>query len=459
MNGSILVVDDDLSMCELVHDALTAHGHEVVFTTSGEKALLLASQREFDLVLTDLRLDNESGLHVCERIVLNHPDTPVVVMTAFGSMDSAIAAIRAGAYDFVNKPLDMNKLNLIVERAIRFRALEVEVVRLSNEVAQSRPIEEIIGTSPVMKHIYQLIHQVAASDTSVVITGESGTGKELVARSIHQRSGCKGRLVAINCAAMPASLLESELFGHVKGAFTDAKHSRNGLFLDADQGTLFLDEIGEMPLEMQSKLLRALQERRVRPVGGSREVEFDTRIIAATNKDLESAIEDGSFREDLYYRLNVVRIAVPPLRSRGQDILLLAQNFIHAIASRTDKAVKGLSAPVAHRLLEYDWPGNVRELENTMERAVALTRFEEIIHEDLPEKLRDYESDKFVIRGDDPEELPTLDEVEARYIRRVLKAVGGNKTQAARVLGLDRRTLYRRIERLQVDTEIDAPAD
>jgi two-component system response regulator HydG len=451
MNGTILVVDDDQSMCELVHDALSKHGHDVAFTTSGEQAILMAAERDYDLVLTDLRLAGESGLHVCDRIVANHPNTPVVVMTAFGSMDTAISAIRAGAYDFVNKPLDMKQLGLIVQRAIRYRALEVEVVRLSDEVARSRPIEEMIGTSPVMKRVYEIIHQVADTDATVVITGESGTGKELVARSIHKRSKRPGRLVSINCAAMPANLLESELFGHVKGAFTDAKSSHDGLFVDANDGTLFLDEIGEMPLEMQSSLLRALQERRVRPVGGSREVSFDTRIVAATNKDLESAIEDGSFREDLYYRLNVVRIAVPPLRSRGQDILLLAQHFIQTIAKRSGKAVKGLSAPAAHKLLEYDWPGNVRELENSMERAIALTRFEEIVIGDFPDKLKDYESDKFVIRGDDPEELPTLDEVEARYIRRVIKAVGGNKTQAARVLGLDRRTLYRRLERLDIE--------
>jgi two-component system response regulator HydG len=411
----------------------------------------MVAEQDFDVVVTDLRLANENGLELCDRIVANFPNMPVVVMTAFGTMDTAISAIRAGAYDFVNKPLDMVQLNIIVERAIRFRALEVEVVRLNQEVALSRPIEEMTGKSPVMKRIYELIHQIAATDTTVVITGESGTGKELIARSIHNRSNRKGPMVAINCAAMPATLLESALFGHVKGAFTDAKSSRDGLFVEADKGTLFLDEIGEMPLEMQSKLLRVLQERRVRPVGGSHETAFDTRIIAATNKDLESAIEDGSFREDLYYRLNVVRIAVPPLRSRGQDILLLAQGFVKNIASRNDKAVKGLSAAVAHRLLEYNWPGNVRELENSIERAIAVTHFEEIILEDLPEKLRDYESDKFVIRGDDPEELPTLDEVEARYIRRVLKAVGGNKSQAALVLGLDRRTLYRRLERLDIE--------
>jgi two-component system response regulator HydG len=451
MKGSILVVDDDQSMCELVHDALSKHGHDVHFTTSGETALAMVAEQDFDVVVTDLRLANENGLELCDRIVANFPNMPVVVMTAFGTMDTAISAIRAGAYDFVNKPLDMVQLNIIVERAIRFRALEVEVVRLNQEVALSRPIEEMTGKSPVMKRIYELIHQIAATDTTVVITGESGTGKELIARSIHNRSNRKGPMVAINCAAMPATLLESALFGHVKGAFTDAKSSRDGLFVEADKGTLFLDEIGEMPLEMQSKLLRVLQERRVRPVGGSHETAFDTRIIAATNKDLESAIEDGSFREDLYYRLNVVRIAVPPLRSRGQDILLLAQGFVKNIASRNDKAVKGLSAAVAHRLLEYNWPGNVRELENSIERAIAVTHFEEIILEDLPEKLRDYESDKFVIRGDDPEELPTLDEVEARYIRRVLKAVGGNKSQAALVLGLDRRTLYRRLERLDIE--------
>jgi two-component system response regulator HydG len=294
-----------------------------------------------------------------------------------------------------------------------------------------------------------MIAQVSETDASVIISGESGTGKELVARALHRRSSRSGPFVAINCAAMPAALLESELFGHVKGAFTDARTAREGLFLRANGGTLLLDEIGEMPLEMQAKLLRVLQESKVRPVGGDREIEFDTRILAATNRDIESEIEEGNFREDLYYRLNVVRIHVPPLRSRGRDVLLLAQSFVERIAKQTGKSVLGIASSAAQKLLEYDWPGNVRELENSIERAVVLTKFEDITVDDLPEKIRQHDSGTLVVAGDNPEEMPTLAEMERRYVERVLKVVSGNKTHAARVLGLDRRTLYRKLERFE----------
>jgi two-component system response regulator HydG len=290
--------------------------------------------------------------------------------------------------------------------------------------------------------------RVIDGDAPVLITGESGTGKELVARAIHKRSERgEGPFIAVNCAAMPPNLLESELFGHVRGAFTDAKRSHDGLFVQASGGTLFLDEIGEMPLEMQPKLLRALEERSVRPIGGTQNVSFDTRIIAATNRDLETDVEDGRFREDLFYRIDVVRIHVPPLRSRGNDVLLLAQHFLERVASRAGKAVTGFTGAAAQRLLEYDWPGNVRELQNFIERAVTLTRFEEITVDDLPKKIRNYHASQMVIVGDDPEQLMSLEELERRYIQRVLKAVTGNKTQAARVLGLDRRTLYRKLKR------------
>ena len=271
-----------------------------------------------------------------------------------------------------------------------------------------------------------------------------------MARSIHDASErAEGPFVAVNCAAMPANLLESELFGHVKGAFTDARNAREGLFRRASGGTLFLDEIGEMALEMQPKLLRVLQEGRLRPVGGDAEVDFDARIITATNRDLEEQIEGGEFREDLYYRVNVVRIDVPPLRARGNDVLLLAQHFLQQIAEDVGKRVRGIAAAAAERLTTYDWPGNVRELENSMQRAVALTRYQEIAVDDLPEKIRNYRSRDIVISGSDPDDFPTLEELEQRYILRVLDAVGGNKTQAAQILGLDRRTLYRKLERYE----------
>jgi two-component system response regulator HydG len=306
-----------------------------------------------------------------------------------------------------------------------------------------------------VRRLLDLIEQVADSDATVLITGESGTGKELVAREIHQRSA-RGEhpFTAVNCAALPATLLESELFGHLRGAFTDAKRSRDGLFVQAAGGTVFLDEIGEMPLEMQAKLLRVLQERTVRPIGSDTEVPFNARLLTATNRDLEGEVDSKRFRNDLYYRINVVQLGVPPLRSRGNDILMLAHHFLQRYASETGKEVTGISGAAAQRLLDYDWPGNVRELENCIQRAVTLTRLSEVSVDDLPEKIRDYQSSRIVIASDNPDELFSLEEMERRYIRKVLAAVGGNKTQAARILGLDRRTLYRRIESLGIDARV-----
>jgi two-component system, NtrC family, response regulator HydG len=453
-NGRVLVVDDDEDMCELVRDALEQRHYSVVATTRAEDALQQVRNSEFDVIITDVQMDSMSGLALCERVVTNRPDLPVVVITAHGNMEVAISAIRAGAYDFINKPFKMDELSLTIERAIRHKRLHEEVKRLREAVERVKPVANLVGESAGMLRIYELVEQVADSDTSVLITGESGTGKELVARALHERSARRDApFIAINCAAVPANLLESELFGHVRGAFTDAKRSRQGLFVQATGGTLFLDEIGEMPLEMQAKMLRVLQERRVRPVGGDAEIPFDTRLIAATNRDLDTEVEEKRFREDLFYRINVVNIHVPPLRSRGNDILLLAQHFLERYARRIDKPVVGISSGSARKLLDYDWPGNVRELENSMERAVTLTKLAEITVDDLPEKIRDFQSSSMVISGDNPDEMPTLEEVERRYIRRVLKAVGGNKTHAARVLGLDRRTLYRRLDRLEIETE------
>jgi two-component system response regulator HydG len=449
MSAPILVVDDDRDICLLIRDAMAKQGYEVAWELDGASALAYLDTASVEVVLADVKLGDMSGLTLCKQITERQPDVPVIVCTGFGSMQTAIAAIRSGAYDFITKPIEMDSLALILERAVRHRALRDEVRRLRRAVADSSRLEDLIGGSPSMKKVYELIRQVSTSDTSVLITGESGTGKELVAQALHASSArAGGPFVALNCAAVPHSLLESELFGHMRGAFTDAKSARTGLFVQAHGGTLFLDEIAEMPQEMQVKLLRVLQERKVRPIGGSAEIEFDARLIAATNRDVEAEVEAGRFREDFYYRVNVVGIHLPPLRSRGNDILLLAQHFIDSIRARTAKPVRGITSEAAQKLVEYDWPGNVRELENCVERAVALTRFEEIVIADLPEKIRDYESSKLVISGDDPEEFPTLDELERRYIRRVLKATGGNKTLAARILGMGRRTLYRRLEEM-----------
>ncbi len=444
----ILLVDDDADMCAELARVVAKRGYDVTTRTDARSALEVIGAEPFDAVVTDLRMRGDSGIELCKSIVEAHPRLPVILMTAFGTIETAIATFRAGAVDFLTKPFDVEQLGRALDRAIHLRELEDEVGRLRSEAEARRPTTEIVGESAAIAHLLETVAAVAPTDATVLVTGESGTGKELVARAIHARSSRRdGPLVAINCGAMPETLLESELFGHAKGAFTDAKAPRRGLFVEASGGTLFLDEVGEMPLSMQVRLLRALEERRVRPVGGTQEVEFDTRIIAATNRDLESMVEEKTFREDLYYRINVVHLEVPPLRSRGTDVLAIAQHFVQKYAERHKKPIRGFSKDVADKLLAYDWPGNVRELSNTIERAVALARYEELLPADLPPKVRDHAPSKLVVETDDPRELVTLDELERRYVLRVMEALGGNKSEVTRVLGIDRSTLYRKLER------------
>ncbi|HBZ69128.1 MAG TPA: sigma-54-dependent Fis family transcriptional regulator [Deltaproteobacteria bacterium] len=435
-------------MGKMMVDRLLRRGFEAVARQAGEEALALLLSEEFDVVVTDVRMPGMTGLDLCTRIVNHRPDLPVVVITAFGSLDTAIAAIRAGAHDFVHKPFEIEELILRIEGAARYRALHAELVRLRQTVADSEGWSELLGDSPPIWRLRELLAKVAASDASVLVSGETGTGKEVAARAIHAHSARRqAPFVVLDCSALPATLLESELFGHVRGAFTDARAERKGLFVQAAGGTLFLDEVGELPLDLQPKLLRALQERRVRPVGSDSEVAADVRVIAATNRDLEAAVDEGRFRPDLFYRLEVLHVALPPLRSRGRDVLLLAQHFVKRFAARSDKHVVGFSAPVAERLLAYTWPGNVRELMNCIERSVALTSYEQLVVDDLPERVRDFHEEHVLVTGSDPEELVPLEEVERRYVLRVLDASGGNKTIAARVLGLDRKTLHRKLER------------
>ncbi|MEO7112773.1 MAG: sigma-54 dependent transcriptional regulator, partial [Polyangiaceae bacterium] len=412
------MVDDDQPLCETLEIGLRKRGHRVAWRTHAADALKLLEEQTFDVVVSDLNMREMSGLELCERVALNRPDVPVILLTAFGSLDSAIAAIRAGAYDFISKPVELDVLSLAVDRAATHKRLREEVKRLRSSAAQSSSHDsDLIGESAAMQAVHDLISRVASSEATVLISGESGTGKEVVAQAIHKRSTrSAGPFIAINCAALPEQLLESELFGYMRGAFTDAKETHVGLFAQARGGTLFLDEVGDMPLGLQPKILRVLQERTVRPLGGKSETPVDVRIIAASNRDLESAIEEKRFREDLYYRLNVVQIALPPLRARGGDILPLALRFITGFASASKKNVTGFSKEVAEKLVAYAWPGNVRELQNSMERAVALTRLQEICVDDLPEKIRDYRFSHVVVAGNDPTELVALDEVERRYI-------------------------------------------
>ena len=451
MKDKLLLIDGDADLREFLTEALQALSYTVEAVASGSQALARLSEQHFDAVISDIALvAGPSGIDLRATLLATWPDLPVIMITGHGSMDVAISAIRAGAYDFITKPIMIDTLHVALQRAVDHQRLRGEVRRLRGLVESRSPGDAMVGESAVIRRVYNLIERVAASHTSVLIIGETGTGKELVAQALHNQSPRRSApFVAINCAAMSPTLLESELFGHVRGAFTDAKQSRTGLFVQAEGGTLFLDEIGEMPMEMQSKLLRALQERKVRPVGGDYEIPFDARVISATSRDLDSAIEEKHFRRDLLYRINTVIIPMPPLRSRGTDILLLAQHFLKKQASRQGKAVDGISAAVARKLLDYDWPGNVRELENCMERAVALAGLSDIGIDDVPDKVRQYHNSHLVIDTSDPELLLPMVEIERRYMRRVLAAVAGNKTQAAQVLGLDRRTFYRRLLRLE----------
>lgn len=334
MKGRVLVVDDDASMCDMLVSDLGELGFDVSARSSARAALEALAPGEFAGVVTDLNMPGMDGLELCSRIVAAQPDVPVIVITAFGSIATAVSAIRGGAYDFVTKPLEIDALALALERAIQHRSLREEVKRLQRAVDEARRFGALLGTSPAMRRLYDLLDRIANSNASVLVTGETGTGKELVARALHDRGRRNaGPFIAVNCAAIPGPLLESELFGHVRGAFTDAHATRKGLFLQATGGTLFFDEIGELPLALQAKLLRALQTRAVRPIGGNEEVPFDVRLIVATNRDLESAVEENRFREDLYFRINVIHVELPPLRARGGDVLLLAQHFIERYAA------------------------------------------------------------------------------------------------------------------------------
>ena len=450
MKGRVLIVDDDVELCDLLASGLEMRGFEAAHEQSAGEALHTLVSNEFDVVISDLRMHGMSGIELCQRIVENRPDVPVVVVTAFGSMESAISAIRAGAYDFIVKPVSLDLLAISVARAVRHRNLQAEVRTLRKQVAQQHSFDKLVGTSIAMRELFDVMERIADSDASVLLEGETGTGKELIARSLHERGPRReGPFVAINCAAMPEPLLESELFGHAKGAFTDARGDHVGLLVRANGGTLFLDEIADMPLSLQPKLLRALQERTVRPVGATREIPFDARIVAATNQNLESAVEDKEFRADLFFRLNVVKVKVPPLSARRGDILLLAQSFLEQLAERAGKAVTGISPAAADRLLSYQWPGNVRELQNAIEHGIALALHEQLTVDDLPEKLRDYKGWQGP-PSTQPDELISMQELERRYIAHVLESTGGNKRRAAQILKLDRATLYRRLARYNI---------
>jgi DNA-binding NtrC family response regulator len=451
----VMVIDDEPLMRITIQDALVAEGYKVITAETGGKGLALLRENQVDMVITDLRLPDTDGIQILTHIKTFSPETQVILITAYGSIDSAVTAMKEGASDYLTKPFSMDELLLIIKRIQRIRELEEENLSLRKKVEEQFGLEGLVGKSPQMIKIYDLIETVSQTDTTVLVYGESGTGKEIVANAIHLRSPRKGRpFIKVNCAALPETLLESELFGHEKGAFTGAFKQRKGRFEMADGGTLFLDEIGDISQTVQVKLLRVLQERQFERVGGNETLSVNVRLICATQRDLKEEIRKGSFREDLYYRLNVVPIHLPPLRERREDIFLLADHFVNKFSHKMGKEITGLSEEAKTILLTYAFPGNIRELENMLERAVALIKGKVIQAYDLPEEVCGQASPVRDIceriRGTKP--LASATSVfEKEYIQSVLEKTKGKKGQAAEILGISRKTLWEKIKDLEIE--------
>ncbi len=439
----ILVLDDDPGTCRFIQELLNRPDREIEATSDPEQALARVRAKPFDLVISDLRLNARlDGIDVLRAVRESKPGTPVIIVTGFGELEKAVAAVREGAFDFVSKPFNISELKSLVERALQKTATPPPAAVVRDTMPPA-----LLGRTPAMTGVYKQIAHAAAADAPVLIIGESGTGKELVARAIHQHGNRSGRpFVPINCGALTETLLESELFGHIKGSFTGAIADNKGVFQTAHTGTVFLDEEGEMSPALQVKLLRVLQEGEVRPVGSSRPNKVDVRIVGATNVDIDKAVVEGRFRQDLYYRLGVVLIHIPPLRERREDIPLLVERFVSAASAKARKQVE-VSAAAIEALSAYHWPGNVRELENAIERLVVFSRSSMIDVRDLPPTLtpRAPALEKRLF-----DDLPTLEEIERRYLVHVLEQVAGNRTRAAEVMGIDRRTLYRMAERFGI---------
>ncbi len=443
MKAKILVIDDDTSLRRVLEYNLQEYGYEVQTASSGEEGLYWFGQSQPDLVITDMNMPGMDGLMVLKSIKERSPETLVIIITAFGTVDVAVEAMKAGAYDYITKPFNRDELRLTVRKALEFCGLAEENKRLKSELSDKADFRTIVGSSKEMEKVFEVIRKVADTEAAILITGESGTGKELVARSIHANSSRKDApFVAINCAAIPRELLESELFGHVKGAFTGAIRDKTGKFQLADGGTLFLDEVGDLPVELQPKLLRALQEKEVEPVGGTRAQKLDVRVVSATNLDIDRAVAAGTFREDLYYRLSVIPIHLPPLRERRKDIPLLIRYFCNKHGSEKVTFAKD----TLETLVMYPWPGNVRELENTVERLLIMRSGDNITHDDLPDKLREGSAPgSAVIRL--PDEGYSLEQLEREVVVAALERKAWNQAAAARFLRIPRHTLIYRIEK------------
>ncbi len=447
---TVLIVDDESGILDSLRILLKKEGYEVTAAQGGKAGLDLIRGGTFDIVLSDIRMPQVSGLDILAAVREQDPLTPVILMTAQASLQTAIGAVNAGAYYYIQKPFANDELIAILRRATDYRAVRVENKNLKQEIRRRERggSDHPVGKSRRFIEVLRLADQVAPTESTVLIQGESGTGKEVLARYIHDRSSrADGPFMSINCGALPENLLESELFGHVKGSFTGAVRDKQGLFSAAKGGSFFLDEVGEMPPSLQVKLLRVLQEREAIPVGGTEAVSVDVRIIAATNRDLEEEIRRGAFRSDLFYRLNVIPVQLPPLRDRRDDIVLLLESFLQRLAIERNAEPKALSADALDAVMVYDWPGNVRELENALEHAVALTPGRTIEPGQLPDRITRRRKEPLV--SERIYENPTLDVIERAYIMWVLQAEGGNKTRAAEALGIDPSTLYRKLSRYE----------
>ncbi len=447
----ILVVDDEAIARENLEHILRKEGYDVATADSGMSALKKLANTEFDLVMTDLKMKQVDGMEVLARTKEQFPDTEVVMLTAYATVATAIEAMQKGAYHYIPKPYKIDEVRMITKRALEKKALKDELRVIRQDYCRRVGIPFIVGKSPKMQEIIEMVTQIAPADCSVLIFGETGTGKELLARAIHQQSNrAEERFLAFNCGAFTEELLTNELFGHEKDAFTGATTTKIGLLEAADKGTVFLDEIGDMPASMQVKLLRVIEEKSLLRVGGTQPIKVDIRIVAATNKDLNKEVETGGFRKDLFYRLNVVSLRLPPLAERRDDIPLLAHHFLTRYAEAQGKSIKGFSDEAMEVLVNYEYPGNIRELENIVERAVVLCNEEEILAKHLPQELGQY---ALKVYRQASQRFPTLEENEVEYVSWVLKQVDGNKTRAAEVLGIDRVSLWRKLKRWGLDED------
>ena len=444
--GRILIVDDDRAMCQLLIDLLRDDGYQAEVAYDGESALDKCRATRFDLTITDLMMPKMRGIELVQRLREIDSGALVLLITAFGSIESAVEAMRAGAFHYVTKPFHNDEILIQVKRALEQKNLQEELKRLRTEVQARDRFQNIIGQSQAMQRVLETVAQVSDLPANILIEGESGTGKELIARAIHPSSSrAAGPFIPINCAAIPETLLESELFGYVRGAFTDARRDRSGLFREASGGMVFLDEISEMPLTLQTKLLRVLEDKEVRPLGANQSEKVDTRVLSASNRNLDELVRTGKFRQDLYYRLNVIRIELPALRHRSDDIPLLVKHFIDKFADGARRNVEGIREEALAALKSYDWPGNIRELEHTIERAVLLGKGTLVGLEDLPAHLV-ARGESAIVLAQALDHRLTLRDLEREYIGKVLANTNGNKTEAARILGVDRTTLYRKLE-------------